>query len=156
MNVMPRTKRPRSVSGRVVTEKRSAGAIARFVRSGLIKYNRAKGGSFGYSRLVLSARDGSRSVVGGLVCELFWNAMYIEMLWIADSARGRGHGRRLMRQAERRARQHGSQLIYLSTYSFQAPEFYEKLGYRRFGEVENHPPGASRIFYVKRLSPTSA
>jgi ribosomal protein S18 acetylase RimI-like enzyme len=136
----------------VVTEKRDAGAIARFVRSGLIKYNRTKAGKFEYSRVILSARDGSRSVVGGLVCELFWNAMYIELLWIADTARGRGHGRRLMRQAEQTARQHGRQLIYLSTYSFQAPEFYEKLGYRRFGELEGHPPGASRMFYVKRLS----
>lgn len=148
---MPQTTRPRTVRRRVVAEKANAARIVRFVRVGLNKYNRTTAGPFGYSRAVLSAREGSRSIVGGLVCELFWNVMYVELLWIAKTARGRGHGRRLMREAERKARRHGSRLIYLSTYSFQAPGFYEKLGYRRFGEIKDFPPDESRIFYVKHL-----
>jgi hypothetical protein len=35
--------------------------------------------------------------------------------------------------------------------SFQAPEFYEKHGYRVFGRVECLPPGTSRIFLTTEL-----
>ena len=58
----------------------------------------------------------------------------------------------LMQEAERRARRRGSLLIHLNTYSFQAPGFYEKLGFRRFGGMEGSPAGASRHFYAKRLT----
>ena len=43
-----------------------------------------------------------------------------------------------------------------NTFSFQAPGFYEKQGYRRFGGMEGSPRGASRHFYVKRLTKESA
>lgn len=36
--------------------------------------------------------------------------------------------------------------------SFQAPGFYEKLGFVEFGRIEEIPPGQSRIFMKKRLS----
>jgi hypothetical protein len=39
----------------------------------------------------------------------------------------------------------------VNTYSFQAPRFYEKQGYRRFGRISGSPKGESRYFYVKRL-----
>jgi len=34
----------------------------------------------------------------------------------------------------------------LDTYSFQALEFYERLGYAVFGTLDNYPPGQKRIF----------
>jgi hypothetical protein len=37
------------------------------------------------------------------------------------------------------------------TYGFQAPGFYEKLGYREFGRLDKFPPGFSRLFYWKPL-----
>jgi ribosomal protein S18 acetylase RimI-like enzyme len=39
-----------------------------------------------------------------------------------------------------------------NTYSFQAPGFYRKLGFRSFGLIRNYPRGASRIFFVKPLA----
>jgi hypothetical protein len=42
--------------------------------------------------------------------------------------------------------------MHLSTYSFQAPGIYEKLGFRRVGGMSGSPAGESRHFYVKRLS----
>ena len=39
----------------------------------------------------------------------------------------------------------------LYTISFQAPEFYERHGYRRFGTIDGQPPGTSRVFLTKRL-----
>jgi hypothetical protein len=39
----------------------------------------------------------------------------------------------------------------LYTISFQAPRFYERLGWRIFGEVPCDPPGTSRVFMTKQL-----
>ena len=60
-------------------------------------------------------------------------------------------GRRLMRRAEAIARRAGKQLIFLNSYSFQAPGFYRKLGFRSFGRIRDYPRGESRIFFVKNL-----
>jgi GNAT superfamily N-acetyltransferase len=138
-------------AGRIVREKRNAGAVAKRVRRGLIAYNSAKVGKPNYRPLVLSARDARGRIVGGLAGQLYWNALYIELLWIAEDARQAGIGRRLMQEAERQARRERKDLIYLNTYSFQAPAFYGKLGYRSFGRIRGYPRGESRIFFVKRL-----
>ena len=45
--------------------------------------------------------------------------------------------------------------VVLYTISFQAPGFYERLGYRRFGTLDCDPPGTSRIFFVKELGTES-
>jgi len=138
-------------SPRIVGEKRHAGAVARRVRAGLIAYNSKRAGRPDYRPLVLSARDAKGRMVGGLTGQLYWNALYVELLWVEEGARKSGVGAGLMREAERRARRARKELIYLNTYSFQAPGFYRRLGFRSFGRIRNYPRGASRIFFVKML-----
>ncbi|MEO8143453.1 MAG: GNAT family N-acetyltransferase [Betaproteobacteria bacterium] len=138
--------------GKIVEEKRNALAVARRIRRGLIAYNTQWAGKPEYTRLVLSARDAKGRIVGGLTGDLYWNALYIELLWLEEGARKGGFGRRLMREAEKRARRAGKDLIFLNTYTFQAPGFYRKLGFRSFGRIRNYPRGGSRVFFVKTLS----
>jgi hypothetical protein len=38
----------------------------------------------------------------------------------------------------------------VDTFSFQAPEFYRKLGFREFGRID-YPPEHQRIFFQKQL-----
>jgi len=141
---------------KVVREKARASAVAKLVREGLIAHNRAYSGPMRYQRLVLSVREGRR-IVGGLVGDFAWNSAFVGMLWVDEAARGKGYGARLLREAERRARQRRCALLHLNTFSFQAPKFYEKLGYRRFGTLKNTPAsGTSRYFYVKRLAAARA
>jgi ribosomal protein S18 acetylase RimI-like enzyme len=136
---------------RIVEEKRQARAVDKRIRAGLIAYNASKVGAPKYRRLVLSARDGKGRLIGGLAGELYWNALYIELLWLKEGARHSGIGTRLMREAERRARRARKDLVYLNTYSFQAPDFYPKLGFREIGRIPGYPRGGTRIFLVKRL-----
>ncbi len=137
---------------RVVRERKRAAAIETIVREGLIRHNRPFSGPIRYERLVLSVREGRR-IVGGLAGDCTWNALYVHLIWVDGAARGKGHGSRLMREAERVARKRGAALVWLNTFSFQAPKFYEKLGYRRFAALKGTPaPGATRFFYVKRLA----
>jgi ribosomal protein S18 acetylase RimI-like enzyme len=147
-------RRGKPASRGIVAERRNTKAVLRLVRDGLTKYNVAAAGSFRYSTLVLSARQASGVVVGGLLCHFYWNAAHVELLWISETARGSGHGRRLMEEVERRAHRRGTRVIYLSTFSFQAPKFYEKLGYRRFGQLKKIAHGTNRLFYAKYLART--
>jgi len=129
---------------RLAEERRRARSVARRVRNGLISYNRSKAGAPRYRPLVLSARDAKGGLLGGLVGQLYWNALYVELLWVSERARKDGIGRGLMQMAEARARRARKSLVYLNTYSFQAPGFYRKLGFREFGRMNNYPRGAAR------------
>lgn len=139
------------VAGRVVAERSDPAAVSRALWKGLVRFNREQAGPLRYKRTVLSARDGKGRLLGGLILQSYWRESYIELLWLSARARRAGFGSRLIKEAERNARRRGSRLIHLNTYSFQAPGFYEKQGYQRFGGMSGSPQGGSRHFYVKRL-----
>lgn len=126
--------------------------MSRALWNGLRRYNLEQGGPFRYKRTVLCARDDKGRLLGGLITQSYWLETYIELLWLSPRARGLGIGTKLIAEAERRARRRGSRLIHLNTFSFQAPGFYRKQGYRRFGAVSGSPRGERRYYYVKRLA----
>lgn len=95
----------------------------------------------------------SDEIVGGLWGEIARDYLYIDLLFVPEAARGTGVGRSLMYQAEQEAVRRGCHAVWLSTYSFQAPGFYQKLGYRVFGELPAYPLGHSSIFLTKMLAP---
>src|SRR5262245_14646525 len=136
---------------RVRVERRKARSVSRALWNGLVDFNRRQAGPLRYSRAVISARDDKGRLLGGLILQSYWRESYVELLWLSARARGSGAGTQLIEQAERVARRRGSRVMHLNTYSFQAPRFYEKQGYRRFGAVSSSPRGARRYYYVKRL-----
>lgn len=144
-------KRMPKVTARVLVERSDSAAVSRELWKGLVRFNREQAGPLQYTRTVMSVRDGKGRLLGGLILQSYWRESYIELLWMSARTRGIGLGSKLLKRAESHARRRGSRLIHLNTYSFQAPDFYEKLGYRRFGEMSGLPQGHSRQFYVKRL-----
>jgi len=56
-----------------------------------------------------------------------------------------------MSRAEQYAVERGCTDSWLSTFSFQARPFYERLGYRLFGTLENYPDSHSLFFMTKQL-----
>jgi GNAT superfamily N-acetyltransferase len=118
---------------------------------GVANYNKEQAGDNKFQRLcyVLNAPD--REIVGGVIAEVYWDWLYIDLLWVKDELRGRGYGHRLLTQVEQAARQQGATNAYLDTFSFQAPEFYKRYGYQVFGVLEDFPLGHRRYFLRKRL-----
>lgn len=102
-------------------------------------------------RFAVFARDAAGKVVGGIRANAFWGYLNIELLWLDDSARGFGLGTRLMRSAEQFALGHGFRQARVETTSFQARPFYEKLGYRVYGELRDFPEGHVSYFLARRL-----
>jgi hypothetical protein len=56
-----------------------------------------------------------------------------------------------MREVEKAAAARGCTRAHLDTFSFQGPQFYERLGYRVFGALTNYPPGYTRYYMEKAL-----
>jgi len=148
--------RPRKAACKVVLERTNPAATSRKLWKGLVGFNREQAGPLRHSRTVLSVRDEKGRLLGGLISQSWWQETYIELLWLASRARGAGWGGSLIKEAERRAQRRGSHVIHLSTYSFQAPAFYESQGYKRVGTVPGSPQGAKRYFYSKRLRAKSS
>ena len=122
------------------------------VVAGLSAYNAAVVGVRNSAPLALSLRDDEGVIVGGLIGELKWEWLHVDLLWIDEAHRGKGHGVALVAMAETAAREHGARGVYLSTMSLQAPDFYPKLGYRQYGVMEDYPVAGHRIHhFVKAL-----
>ena len=91
-------------------------------------------------------------IAAGLAGETYCGWLFVRYLWVSDELRGRGVGRELMARAEARARELGCHSAWLDTFSFQAPGFYEKLGYEEFGRLD-YPPGHHKHFPAQAADP---
>jgi len=117
----------------------------------LLEFSEAEIGPRNTREFALTVRADDGQILGGLTGELIWNALYVGVLWVSESSRGQGYGSALMRTAEDMARTRGCEVSFLSTMTFQAPNFYKKLGYLPIGELLDSPKGFSRVWFAKRL-----
>ena len=90
-------------------------------------------------------------VVGGLIGKVFWNWMDAELVWVEKPFRGCGVGKAVLWHAEKTARERNLTGICLWTASWQAPEFYKKIGFEQFAEFDDFPPGRKRLGFRKYL-----
>lgn len=128
-------------------EEAAWGVIGRGVHT----YNVAQTGDTNFQRICFALQGPDEEIVGGVLGEVYWDWLYVDLLWVREGLRRRGYGRQLMAQLEESARQHGALQAYLDTFSFQAPGFYEALGYHVFGELAEFPAGHQRFFMTKAL-----
>jgi GNAT superfamily N-acetyltransferase len=78
-------------------------------------------------------------IAAGLAGSTYGDWLFVHDLWVRADPRRRGIGQELLRLAEARARERGCHSAWLDTFSFQAPEFYPKFGYREFGGLIIRP-----------------
>ena len=86
------------------------------------------------------ATDDDGNLVGGIDCRTKGIWLEICPFWIDESHRGRGLGTRIMNQVESEARERGCTKAFVDTFAFQAPGFYERIGYTLCGTVSDYPP----------------
>jgi ribosomal protein S18 acetylase RimI-like enzyme len=95
--------------------------------------------------------DDSNMIIGAVNGHTWGGCCHVVHLWVHESQRRRGLGRSLLLAAEAEARRRGCGQSLLLTHSFQAPLFYEKLGYFKVATVPNYPQGHAQFVYVKAL-----
>ena len=126
------------------------------VVSGLYSYNDRFAGPMGSSMLIIGARSAGRRIVGGLVVNIQagWKWIHLQRLWVDESHRRTGIGRRLVEAAEHEGQRQGCLYASVDTMEFQAREFYEKQGYTVYGVMEDYPVGHQKFLLRKSLQPT--
>lgn len=100
-------------------------------------------------RFNVTLRDDSGRIVAGIAATLSADSLYLDIVWAGESARGQGHGRRLMETVEKEGRSRGARYAWLYTMSWQARPFYEKLGYACFGEAP-YLGGEHRHYFMRK------
>jgi ribosomal protein S18 acetylase RimI-like enzyme len=114
--------------------------------------NSRKSGRQERSDFAVLLRDSlTREVIGGLWAIDDFGWAFITYLYVPSELRGQRIGERLMTEAETIARERGMVGLWVNTFDFQAPQFYRKLGYSVFGELEAGDQAAGQIFLRKRL-----
>jgi ribosomal protein S18 acetylase RimI-like enzyme len=101
--------------------------------------------------LAIFLYDEAERIVGGLQAQVWDGVLEIRLIWVHEDFRGEGYGKRLMETAEAEGIARGCELATLRTFSYQAPEFYKKLGYEEYAVVEDWPRGHSKHAFRKRL-----
>lgn len=121
------------------------------IGGGITNYNAEKTGDDHVKHLCFVLQNAQGEVLGGIIGTTFWNWLYIKLMWLPEDLRGQGYGGQLLALAEEIGRDRGAQYAFLDTFSFQAPGFYQKFGYREFGKLEDFPPGFTRHYLMKDL-----
>lgn len=90
-------------------------------------------------------------VIGGIIAGSLGDTLEVEFLYVEEHYRKKGIGRRLLAHIEMLALQKGLKRILLNTYSFQAPEFYKKLGYTEILKLSPAFDDFTQSYFIKEF-----
>lgn len=96
-------------------------------------------------------RDDTGNIIAGITGWTWAMISEITLLWVKDEYRRKGLGKMLLKAAEKDIIKKGCTTIVVRSYSFQAPEFYEKNGYRSVYILNDFPDSYRHHTLVKRL-----
>ena len=94
-------------------------------------------------------------IVAGISGNTWGGTCEVRQLWVEESRRHCGLGTRLLQATEDEARRRSCTQVVLMTFSFQAPQFYEKHGFRVIATLDDHPRGYQNLLMSKRLQAAS-
>ncbi len=120
----------------------------------LIEYNQSKTQEFKdeiNKPIEIIARNENNEIIAGLYGRSIWGTLEIKTFVVKTEYRKEGFGRKLMDEAEIEAKKRKCRFISLDTFSFQAPKFYEKLGFEKLGTEADHPKGFEKYYYRKTI-----
>lgn len=126
------------------------------VEQALYAYNKQTTGHEHWRPMLFCLRDASGALRGGITGYAWGGWLHVLILWVSEELRGHGHGRELLEAAEAFARDNDCYDVHLTTFEFQAPEFYRRRGYECFAQVPEYPRGSTHYFMRKRLTARGA
>ncbi|MFC4911843.1 GNAT family N-acetyltransferase [Actinomadura gamaensis] len=141
------------MSPRLITGDRDPELIG-ILDAGLDAYNFAATGTTAadQSHFSVKALDDAEEIVGGLAAWTWAGLCGISMLWVREDSRRDGWGSKLLSAAEAEARRRGCDRVTVSSFTFQAPGFYQRHGYVETGRTLGIPGGHEDVHMFKKLS----
>lgn len=127
--------------------------LATVLDAGLDEYNFAATGTSkeDQSQFSVKVTDTDGAVIGGLTAWTWAGLCGISMLWVRGDSRKDGWGAKILAAAEEEARRRGCDRVCVSSFTFQAPEFYQRHGYVETGRTLGIPGGAEDVHMFKTL-----
>jgi GNAT superfamily N-acetyltransferase len=122
-----------------------------FLEGQINTHNMVQTGRRDFRPLAIFLRNADKQMMAGLSGYTWAGFCEIRFLWVHEDVRGLGFGKQLLSGAEAEAKARGCSLIVLTSYSFQAPDFYGQLGYDEVGHVKDCPPGQTQYYFKKHL-----
>ncbi|MBS4174662.1 GNAT family N-acetyltransferase [Bacillus sp. FJAT-49736] len=126
-----------------------------YIRSKLMEYNMKylsdKEIAYVNEDISITINDEEGNILGGITGNTKLHCLFIQFLWVDERLRGQGMGAKLLKKVEELAVEKGCRMIRVDTFSFQAPEFYQKQGYEVYGTVEDFPEGCTHYMLLKRM-----
>jgi ribosomal protein S18 acetylase RimI-like enzyme len=120
----------------------------------LVEYNKSKTEQLENEinkPIEIIARNNKNEIIGGLYGRSIWGTLEIKTFVVKAENRNEGIGRKLILEAEKEAEKRNCRFISLDTFSFQASEFYEKLGFEKIGTETDFPKGFEKYYYRKKI-----
>ena len=124
--------------------------LGEFINKEFSAYGEQNGVVLNYDEFCFAAEEDG-NILGVITGRAYYNEVHIGDLIVASSLRKGGIGSKLVRAVEDNYRGNGYDKITLTTFGFQAPEFYKKLGYEVEFVREDKEPKLSKYFLAKQL-----
>ena len=125
--------------------------IGEFINREFTVFGNESGVELNYDEFCFVAEDDEGQLLGAITGRAYYNEVHIGDLIIGKEHRKSGIGRKLVEEVENTYKGKGYEKITLTTFGFQAPEFYKKLGYEtEFVRVDKEPE-LSKYFLAKPL-----
>jgi ribosomal protein S18 acetylase RimI-like enzyme len=120
---------------------------------GLDEYNFAATGTSAGDQDSFSVKvtGAGGQIIGGLTAWTWAGLCGISLLWVHGDHRQAGWGAKILAAAEGEARRRGCDRVCVSSFTFQAPGFYQKYGYVETGRTLGIPGGGEDVHLFKRL-----
>lgn len=106
--------------------------------------------------LTVRVTDGTGALIGGLTAWTWGPLCAVDLLWTARGQRHAGWGSRLTRAAQEEGARRGCADMTVSSYTFQAPGFYRKLGFQEQGRPAGVPGGHEDVYFHQTIGETAA
>lgn len=124
--------------------------LGEFINKEFSAYGEQNGVVLNYDEFCFAAEEDGK-ILGVITGRAYYNEVHIGDLIVASSVRKGGIGSKLVRAVEDNYRGNGYDKITLTTFGFQAPDFYKKLGYEIEFVREDKEPKLSKYFLAKQL-----
>jgi GNAT superfamily N-acetyltransferase len=117
----------------------------------LVAFNTAATGAGDRGAFSVKVTDEAGELVGGLAAWTWGGLCGIGLLWVREDSRRDGWGSQILRAAEEEAQRRGCDRVVVSSFTFQAPGFYQRHGYAETGRTLGIPGGHADVYMFKSL-----
>jgi GNAT superfamily N-acetyltransferase len=140
-------------SGPVLTAGTADAELSQALSDGLDAFNFPATGTTAADQgsLFIKVADADGELIGGLTGWTWAGLFGISMLWVRESSRKDGWGSKILLAAEEEAKSRGCDRACVSSFTFQAPEFYQRHGYAETGRTLGIPGGFEDVHMFKKL-----